>query len=378
MAGWTKPVKVGLIGCGWVAEHRHLPALQFLPDAEVAAVADIDPDRLRSVAYRFRIEHSYADFLDLLDDPAIEAVAVCVPAQFHAEVALAGLDAGKHLLIEKPLALSLDECDRLIKRAEQSPSKVMVGFNMRWHRLTRQARGIIQRGALGPLKSIRTVFTSGTRYRASVAEWRKRRELGGGALLEQAVHHFDLWRYILQSEVEEVFATSRSERWDDDTATVAARMADGVLAVSVFSQGTSDSNEAEVYGQAGRLRVSFYRFNGLEFSSTSSFPGSVRARLRGIAHTVRGLPRAALKMRQGGDFGVSYQAEWQHFIDAIRQDRPVDSTLEDGRRALQVALAAMASAAWGRPVRVSQAPRKITPIAPDAPAESLKPWHQGD
>jgi predicted dehydrogenase len=78
----------------------------------------------------------------------------------------------------------------------------MVAFNLRWHRLVRQAREVIQRRTLGPLTLIRTALTS---YHENVPEWRRRRELGGGALFELAVHHFDLWRFLLQSEVEEVF-----------------------------------------------------------------------------------------------------------------------------------------------------------------------------
>ncbi|MGH7824568.1 MAG: Gfo/Idh/MocA family protein [Candidatus Binatia bacterium] len=88
----------------------------------------------------------------------------------------------------------------------------MLGFNLRWHRLVRRARETIRRGTLGMIQMIRTVLTS---YHENVPEWRRYRTQGGGVLFEQAVHHFDLWRYLLQSEVEEVFATSRSGKWDD-------------------------------------------------------------------------------------------------------------------------------------------------------------------
>src|SRR5205807_7757964 len=110
------------------------------------------------------------------------------------------------------------------------------------------------------------------------------RELGGGVFFELAVHHFDLWRFLLRSEVEEVFAVSQSPRWEDETATVTARLANGVLVTSVFSQRTNESNEVEIYGRAGYLRVSCYRFDGLEYVSSSSPPGDVRTRLRQLAH----------------------------------------------------------------------------------------------
>jgi myo-inositol 2-dehydrogenase / D-chiro-inositol 1-dehydrogenase len=365
-----QPVIVGVIGCGWVTENRHLPTLQDLPEVRIAAVAEINPERLKRVADRFQIRRRYLDFSALLDDSDIDAVAVCVPAEFHAEVALAALDAGKHVFIEKPLTLNLEESERLIARAAQSPRKVMVGFNLRWHRLVRQAREMIQRGTLGRPESIRTVFTNGIRYSENQPGWKKRRASGGGALFDQAVHHFDLWRFLLQSEVEEVFATSRSGEWEDETATVTARMANGVLATSLFSELTSDSNEIEIYGRAGRLRLCCYRFDGLEFFSISSYPGDFRTRMRGMAHTLKELPQGALKMRQGGDYVASYRAEWRHLIDSILRGTPVECTLEDGRRALQVVLAALSSASVGKPVKIAHAPRKITPTASDMRVES--------
>ena len=356
----VKPFQVGLIGCGRVAETLHLPALQHLQGVEVVAVADLDPDRLQRVADRFHIPHRHTDVLALLANPAIEAVAVCVPAEFHVEVALAALEAGKHVFIEKPLALSLDDSDRLMLRAAQSTRQVMIGFNLRWHRLLRQARDIVQQGTLGPLVLIRTVLTG---HHQDIPEWRKRRARGGGVLFEIAVHHFDLWRFLLQSEIEEVFATSRSVRWEDETATVTAHMANGALAASVFSESTGASHEVEIYGQAGRLQVSCHRFDGLECLPAASFQGDVWTRLGRMAHVLQELPQAVLRARQGGDLAATYRAEWRHFIDAIHQDTPVACTLEDGRRALQVVLAAAESAALGQAVKVAQAPRSITPTA---------------
>lgn len=362
MTNSSAVVKLGLIGAGRVARTRHLPVLASIPDVEVIAVADHNPPHLKDVANRFNIKHRYLDFIELLENPAIEAVAVCVPAEFHVEVALAALDAGKHLFIEKPLALRADECDRLIERAGQSPRKAMVGFNMRWHRLVRQAREIIEQQRLGPLELIRTAFTSPIRSRQNVPEWRKRRELGGGALVEMAVHQFDMWRFLLQSEVEEVAVMSRSDQWDDNTATMTARMANGLLVSSLVSQSTSDSNEVEVYGKAGRLKLSCYRLYGLEFFSASSHQKDSRIPLPRLVRMLKELPQALSVAHQGGPYLTAFRAEWRHFIDCIKHDMPVESTLEDGRRALQVVLAAVASASLGQPVKVNHAPRKITKL----------------
>ena len=352
-------VRLGIVGCGRVTETLHLPALQRLAGAEVVALSDINVERLNSVADLFNVKTRYTDYRRLIENPLIEAVAVCIPAQSHIQVSLDAVDAGKHIFIEKPLALSLDEADLLIDRIKNSRLKSMIGFNLRRHRLINQAHQILQSGALGKLQTVQTVLTS---YHEDVPQWRKRRESGGGVLFEQAVHHFDLWRYLLQSEIEEVFATSRSGKWDDETATVTARMANGDLVASIFSERTMACNELEIYGTTGRLRIDCYRFDGLEYVSSSQLPGSIRSRIRKMANTLRDLPLGISKMGQGGDFIVSYRAEWRHFIDCIQRDAQPECTLEDGRRALQVVLAVIASASLGEAVRVAHAPREIASI----------------
>jgi predicted dehydrogenase len=238
----------------------------------------------------------------------------------------------------------------------------MVGFNLRWHRLARQARELIQRGVLGSLEFMASVSTTGIRHRQNVSEWRKRRELGGGTLFEDAAHYFDLSRFLFQSDVEEVSATSRSEHWDDVTGSVTFRMANDVLVTSVFSEATSPCKEIQIYGQAGCLRLSLYRFDGLEFVPLSSAPGDVRTRLRSIIHSLKELPQAVLDLRQGGEQAIMFKAQWRHFIDSIQRDTAPECTLEDGRHALQAALAAVESASTGRVVRVAQASREITPV----------------
>jgi myo-inositol 2-dehydrogenase/D-chiro-inositol 1-dehydrogenase len=321
-----------------------------LPDAHVVAVADVDSNRLEQVADRFQIAERSTDFRSVLDNPAIDAVGVCVPVRLHVEVALAALEAGKHLFIEKPLALDLAEIDRLIEKAAGSSCKVIVGFNLRRHRLLREAREIIRSGSLGRLELIRSTLTSNHQ---KVPDWRARRESGGGALIEMAVHHFDLWRFLLQTEVDEVFAFSRSSEWDDETATVTARMADGMIAVAELCERTSNNNTVEVNGRAGRVRVDCYKFDGLEYSPAANVPGGMRARLSRIAYALRELPPAVLK-RRGGDYVATYGQEWQHFIDSINDDTPVECTLEDGRRATQILLASLESAARGQPVKVAR------------------------
>lgn len=359
----STPVKIGLIGCGRATEALHLPALRHVPESEVVAVADTDPKRLHAVANQFRIPHRHADYRALLRNPAVEVAAVCVPAAMHLEVALAALEAEKHLFVEKPLTLTLDEADRLVERAGRSSKKATVGFNLRWHRLIRQAKTLLDEGRLGPLELVHSAFTSGLRHRQAFPAWRDQRETGGGVLFEIAIHHFDLWRFLLQSEVEEVFVRSRTGQGADESASLSARLANGVLATAVLSQRTADSNLLDIHGQAGRLHVSCYQFDGLHVVPGARPADGLRERARNLARTLKSVPEILPILRKGGDYLASYCAEWQHFIECIQQDRTPECSLDDGRRALQVVLAATASASSGAPVRLAQAPRSAAPAS---------------
>ncbi len=345
-------IRLALVGCGAVAEEEHLPAIQGLRDVEVVAVADPNPVRLHRVGDRFKIRGRYPDVTTLLEHDGIDAVGICVPAGAHREVILPVLAAGKHVLIEKPPGLSLSDLDEAIALARRSRGKAMVGYHMRWHRLVRQARAFIATGALGRLESIRVVWY-GPRDDTDLPAWRERRQLGGGALLETALDHFDLWRFLLGTEVDEVFAFSRSGRREDEVAVVSATLANGVLASAVFSERTPEDIEIEVCGLKGRLRVSCARVEGLAFYPAGSNPASLSARLRRIPEILSALPQGIANLRSGGDFKASYQSQWRHFFDAIAHDLPIECTLEDGRAALQTSLAALESAALDRPTRMA-------------------------
>jgi myo-inositol 2-dehydrogenase/D-chiro-inositol 1-dehydrogenase len=355
-------IRLAFVGCGAVTEEEHLPALRGLRNIQTVAVVDPNPQRLHHVADRFRIPERYEDVDSLLASAEIDAVAVCIPATVHCEVVLPLLEAGKHVFVEKPPALSLDDADRMIECARRSPSKVMVGYHMRWHRLVRQARAVLETEVLGALESIRLVWY-GPRDDLNLPLWRERRDLGGGALVETAVDHFDLLRYLLGTEIEEIFALSRPGRREDEIAVVSAVLTNRVLASAVFSERTTGDIEIEVCGSAGRLRVSCERVEGLALYPNGTSPGSLRARLHRMPEVLRALPRGLVNLWGGGDFKASYRSQWRHFIDAIRNNTPVECTLADGRAALQIALAAAESATLRRPVRVLHASRTMVPAA---------------
>jgi predicted dehydrogenase len=184
--------------------------------------------------------------------------------------------------------------------------------------------------------------------------WQCSRTTGGGVLSELAIHHVDLWRFLTGSEVREVFAYTRSVGRDDETAVLSARLDDGTVAIASFSQGTSRSNDMVVCGAAGSIALSLYRFDGYARTMAGRLEGASGSRLAGLRSAIAGLPRALRDHRAGGTWRSTYQDAWRHFGAAIRDGVPVESTLEDGRRAFSVVLAAMESATSGRSVEVSR------------------------
>jgi myo-inositol 2-dehydrogenase/D-chiro-inositol 1-dehydrogenase len=347
------PLRLGLIGCGHVVERCHLPALQALDGIELVAVTDTDSQRLSKIGNQLGVRRRYDDYRATLTDAGVDVVAVCTPPQLHAEMGLAVLDAGLHLFLEKPIALTLGDADRMANRAADAAGKAMAGFNLRWHPLVRQAQSIIAGGQLGALVTMHTVFTSAAAYPVQVSDWRHRDELGGGVLFDLGIHHFDLWRFLTQCEVEELFAQRRRDESGCEYVTVSAAMANGVLVTSSFSHGMSDINEIEICGTKARLSLSCYRFDSLRVHRNDASVGAVRNWLSDAIGALRNAPRAVEQLRHGGDVIASYRDQWRHFIEAIRNQAPVQCNLDDGRRAVRATLAAVESASRGQPVRLA-------------------------
>ncbi|CAG0989652.1 myo-inositol 2-dehydrogenase / D-chiro-inositol 1-dehydrogenase [Burkholderiales bacterium] len=349
--GSPRALRLGIVGCGRVTSSLHVPALAPLRDIRVAALADTNAGALARVAGQVRPERTASHYRELVDDPTLDAIAVCVPARSHAEIALAAIEAGKHVFVEKPLALTLADCDALAARAAKAGVCAMVGFNTRWHAQARRARDAIRRGELGAIDAIASRLTS---CHDAVPDWQKARATGGGVMLELAIHHVDLWRCLTGAEIDEVSAFARSGEREDETATLVARLSDGSLATAVFAERTSRANEVDVWGRSGSIALSLYRFDGYATADAASVAGDGRARLRSAMRFARALPRAVLDARRGGAWPLTYRDTWRHFAAAIRGRVPVESTLDDGRRALAVVLAAIESAATGRSVKVAR------------------------
>ena len=337
---------IGLIGCGRVAQRVHLPILAGLPQVRLVAVAEPDL-RLREQAGRQTGCTTVAEYETLLDMPDMEAVVVCAPSDLHAKIAVAALDRGKHVYLEKPLATTLEEGRSVVSALERAGTIGMIGFNYRFNRVYRQLTRHLRSGEFGDWVAARTVLAAPEEM---LPDWKRHRESGGGALLDQASHHFDLIRFLFEDEIEDLSAQLRSQRSEDDTATVQARLARGLVVQSFLSINTVNEDRFEVYTEKARLSVDRYRSPSVEIVTDSrSIPG-----LRGLRSGLNFLKHSGYmwETRRVPGREPSFRSALAHFVNTVRERRPPSPSFRDGFLSLLAVLAAEESARSGRVIRL--------------------------
>jgi predicted dehydrogenase len=352
-----------------------MPALRGLSGARVVALADLDRTALERLAGEYGIERRHASAEALIDDPEVDCVGVFVPVAHHVEVATAALEAGKHVLVEKPLALSMDDCDRMVEVAARSDAVAMIAHNLRFHRLVRRARELISSGAIGEPEMIRTV-TVGRAHDTTVdgvspPHWKTETAAGGGAIMEKGIHHFDLWRFLTGAEPTRVSALVSVDGSYDRRAAVSATLSNGAIAQATSAYGVPPTAEASVTGARGRIDLDIHAFDGLRIRGPEDHSGGLGTRARGALASARALPRGIADLARGGAFVRSYTEEWRHLLACVRGEAELGSSFADGREAVRVATAAARSAREGAPVDLIAAdcPGADAPAAPGGPVE---------
>ncbi len=192
-----RSIGVGIIGCGMISVN-HFHALSKLENAHVTAVCDIDPEKKKSASSQYQVT-GYTDYRDMLKDPQVESVHICTPHFLHAEMTIAALQAGKHVLCEKPMGMSIQEAEAMKAAAEKSGKQLTVCFQNRFNGASKRMKEIITKGTLGAFRggSAFVAWNRGENYYES-SPWRGswQRE-GGSVLINQAIHTLDLLKYLV-------------------------------------------------------------------------------------------------------------------------------------------------------------------------------------
>ncbi|GIO23842.1 Gfo/Idh/MocA family protein [Oceanobacillus sp. J11TS1] len=329
-------LNIAVIGCGSIAKHRHLPEYAQNEQVNIAAVCDIVPERAEAAADKYHAK-AYTDYKTLLKEENIDAVSVCLPNYLHAPVSIDALNAGVHVLCEKPMATSAEEADSMIEAAERNGKKLMIGHNQRFVASHQKARELIASGDIGKVYSFRATFGHGGPEGWSAdgkdSWFFKKDEAFIGAMGDLGVHKADLIRYILQEEMVEVGAfveTSAKENADvDDNATLILKSEKGTIGTLAASWAytAKEDNSTIIYGEKATLR--------LEDHPTYSL----------VAQYANGeVVKYELGAIQSNDEGGQTTTHViDHFIESIQNDTTPLIDGEEGKKSLEIILGALES-----------------------------------
>jgi predicted dehydrogenase len=317
---------------------------------EITALADLDDGRRAACREQFPQVPTFADYRQLLERTEIEAMVICLPPALHAEAAIACFERGQHVYLEKPLATTLIDGERVVSAWKKAGTVGRIGFNCRFHPLAISLRDAMP--TLGEISGAQTVFCAG---RGPLPEWKRRRATGGGVLLDLASHHIDLIRFLFGREIAEIGARLRSVESEDDTVAIELSLVAGPVVTLFASLAAVEEDRIEIYGSRGKLIFDRYRSSGLSFvPSHRGF--DPKARVAAVAAAAAALPRALrdlLSPPRERSFARSLAA----FVADVRgvpHDGPRGADLDDGFRSLAVVTAAECAARTGRVITMAE------------------------
>ncbi|MEH7418381.1 Gfo/Idh/MocA family oxidoreductase [Neobacillus drentensis] len=331
-----KKIRVGVIGCGSIAQYRHLPEYQVNPNVELTAVCDINQERVIETAEKYGVL-SYTDYNELLKSGEVDAVSVCTPNYLHAPITIAALEAGLHVLCEKPMATSKEEAEAMIAAAEKNGKKLMIGHNQRFVPSHQKARQLIANGEAGRIYSFRTAFGHGGPEGWSVdgkESWFFEKEKAFvGAMGDLGVHKTDLLRYVLGEEIVEVGAFVETNAKDfadvDDNAVCVLKTESGIIGTLAASWAytSKEDNSTIIYGEKAILRLEDDPINSLV-----------------VQYSNGEVVKYELGKIQSNDAGGQNNTHViEHFVNAILLDEEPVVSGEEGMKSLEVILAALKS-----------------------------------
>jgi myo-inositol 2-dehydrogenase/D-chiro-inositol 1-dehydrogenase len=331
-------LNIGLIGAGRIGRLHAAHLAHQIPRARLIAVADVVEEAARQCAAEHGIPRAVAEYGALLDDADIQAVVICSATSTHAPIIEAAAQSGKHVFCEKPIDLTLARIDSALAAVASAGTKLQVGFNRRFDASFSRARLAVERGEIGDPGRLHLVSRDPSPPPLTYLQ------TSGGLFLDMAIHDFDMARFLIGSEIDEVFSTAGvlvdeviGGLGDVDTAVTILKFANGAI-------GTIDNSRCAVYGYDQRAEI---LGSGGMIATDNVFPNSAIVSDGRSVH--RDLPLNFFMER----YTQSYLAEMTEFVAAVLDDLPPPVTGADGRAAVVLALAAQKSYRENRPVRVA-------------------------
>jgi predicted dehydrogenase len=338
----AQPKKLGfaLVGVGSLTMGQLLPAFAKCKYAKPVALVSGHPDKATQQADKYGIDpkniYNYDNYDTMKDNPDIDVVYVVLPNSMHAEYTIRAARAGKHVLCEKPMAVSVEECQAMIDACAAAQRKLMIGYRMHYEPMTQQAITLAQSPTdIGAIKQITAEagFNMG-----NPAQWRCHRPLsGGGSLMDMGIYALNAVRYLSQQEPTEVLATIHTTpndpRFTDIEETIAFELKfDSGIVASVLSTYGFNCGRFRVYGTRGQLEAEPFQ----------SYVGN---------HLW--LSKGRTKQEVAYEPVNQFSTEMDDFCQCIMTDKPSRTPGEEGLNDMKVMMAAYESAKTGRAVKIA-------------------------
>ena len=333
------PLKIALLGAGRIGQVHASTIAYRVPSAQLVAVADVNEAAAKACAAKYRIPTASTDPLDVINDPNTQAVLICTNTDTHADLIEAAARAGKPIFCEKPVAMTLPEVDRALNAVAKAGVQLQIGFNRRFDANYARVRHAITSGEIGEPHILHIISRDPAPPPLAYLK------VSGGIFVDMAIHDFDMARFLIGSEVEEVYVQADvrvdpaiGQAGDVDTAVTMLRFKNGVI-------GTIDNSRKAVYGYDQRVEVFG---SGGAINANNNYPNNTV--LSNAAAVQRDLPLNFFMQR----YTEAYASEIEQFVDAIVNKKPVPVTGHDGKMAFVIALAAGKSLREKRPVKIAE------------------------
>lgn len=343
-SGKSPPVRYAVVGLGYIAQVAVLPAFAHAKNSKLTALVSSDPLKLRRLGRKYGVEHLYSDeeYDECLASGEVDAVYIALPNNLHCEYTVRAANAGVHILCEKPMAVTVEECERMIEAARSRNVHLMIAYRLHFEETNLKAVELAQSGKLGSLRTFNSLFTMSVKE----GNIRLKRELGGGTLYDIGIYCINAARYIFRAEPQQVVAFTANNgepRFSEveEMASVMMRFSDERLATFVTSFGAADTAIYQVVGTKGDLRV----------DQAYEIAEPMRQELM-----IKG--KKTVKQFAKRD---QFAPELMYFSDCVRTGKPPEPSGQEGLADVRVIEALYESASRGQPVHLQPFDREKRP-----------------
>ena len=343
-------MKYALIGCGRIATNHIKAAVNN--KLEIAAVCDILPEAMENLLSKHDLAGNtsilrYTDYVQMLDEVKPELVSIATESGIHAEIALACIDRGIHVIIEKPMAMSMQDADEIIRRSEEKNVKVCACHQNRFNIAVQKTRGALEAERFGRLShgSVHVRWNRNEAYYTQ-APWRGTWAQDGGCLMNQCIHGIDLLRWMMGDEVDEVYGTTRQQFHDyleaEDVGMAVVKFKNGAIGTIEGTTNVYPKNLEEtlyLFGEKGTVKIGGTSTNNIDVWDFSD-------------ETEADTANKNLKEATSNVYGNGHTSLFADMIEAVRSNRKPYVDAVAGRNAMEMILAIYKSQKTGMPVKL--------------------------